>query len=135
MRFMNIPPFRRKIEIPDFEFFVRTRLSQELVLWPEQAISLLGYMGWPNDLGARANAMRILRGGQKEPKIRCQGCVGLMALLFFGIGDKPAIPVPTCRGVQRIYEVVLGCDRPAARSGPQTSDLILYLCSREGELI
>ena len=55
MRFMNIPP---------------TRLSQELVLWPEQAISLLGYMGWPNDLGARANAMRILRGwseGAEDP--------------------------------------------------------------------
>jgi hypothetical protein len=28
MRFMDIPPFERNIEIPDFEFFMRSRLNQ-----------------------------------------------------------------------------------------------------------
>jgi len=42
MRFMDIPPFEQKIEIPDFEFFVRSRLSQAIVIWPEQAFALIG---------------------------------------------------------------------------------------------
>jgi hypothetical protein len=73
MRFISIPPFRRKIEIPDFEFFVRARLSQELVFWPDHAISLLGYMGWPNDPGVRANAMRVLRGWSEGDKTSLPG--------------------------------------------------------------
>jgi hypothetical protein len=47
MRFMSIPPFAGKNEILDFDFFVRSRLNQSIVLWPEQAIPLVGYMGWP----------------------------------------------------------------------------------------
>ena len=62
MRFMDIPRFERKIEIPDFDFFVRSRLSQTTVIWPEQAFSLVGYMGWPNNPDARAESERILRG-------------------------------------------------------------------------
>jgi hypothetical protein len=62
MRFMNIPPFARKIEIRDFDLFVRSRLSQEIVLWPEQAIPLVGYMGWPNDPDGRTASVVILRG-------------------------------------------------------------------------
>ena len=75
MRFMDIPRFGRKIEIPDFDFFVRSRLSQAIVIWPEQAFSLVGYMGWPNDPDARAASVRILRGwsdGSKSvpPRLR-----------------------------------------------------------------
>jgi hypothetical protein len=62
MRFMSIPPFARKIEIPDFDFFVRSRLNQETVIWPEQAIPLVGYMGWPNDPEGRAASLAIMRG-------------------------------------------------------------------------
>jgi len=62
MRFMSIPPFERKIEILDFDFFVRSRLSQEIVIWPEQAFSLLGYMGWPNDPEGRAASATMMRG-------------------------------------------------------------------------
>jgi len=40
VRFMSIPPFGRPIEIPDFDFFVRSRLNQAIVVWPEQAIPL-----------------------------------------------------------------------------------------------
>jgi hypothetical protein len=50
MQFMDIPPFPRKIEILDFASFSGGRLSQQIVLWPKQAIPLVGYMGWPNDL-------------------------------------------------------------------------------------
>jgi hypothetical protein len=62
MRFMSIPPFPRKIEIPDFDFFVRSRLNQTMVLWPEQATPLVGYMGWPNDPDGRAASVAIVRG-------------------------------------------------------------------------
>ena len=53
MRVMEIPGFPRKIEIPDLDNFIRTRLSQTVVMWPEQAIPLLGYMCYPNDLQRR----------------------------------------------------------------------------------
>ena len=62
MRFMSIPPFERTIEIPDFGYFLRSRLSQAIVLWPDQAIPLVGYMGWPNDPERRAASIAILRG-------------------------------------------------------------------------
>jgi hypothetical protein len=61
MRFMSIPPFEREIEILDFDFFIRSRLNQAIVIWPEQAIALVGYMGWPNDPEGRAASVAILR--------------------------------------------------------------------------
>lgn len=61
MRLMNIPPFGRKIEIGDFDLFVRTRLGQAIVLWPEQAIPLVGYMAWPNDPDARDASVQAVR--------------------------------------------------------------------------
>lgn len=54
MRLVSIPRFKRQIEILDFDFFVRTRLNQTIVIWPEEAIPLAGYMAWPNDPEARA---------------------------------------------------------------------------------
>jgi hypothetical protein len=68
MRFMDIPPFEQKIEIPDFEFFVRSRLNQAIVIWPEQAFALIGYMGWPNDPQARAASVDIVRGWPQGSK-------------------------------------------------------------------
>jgi hypothetical protein len=62
MRFMDIPLFEQNIEIPDFEFFVRSRLNQAIVIWPKQAFALIGYMGWPNDPQARAASVAIMRG-------------------------------------------------------------------------
>jgi hypothetical protein len=61
MRFMSIPPFEREVEISDFDFLIRTRLSQAIVLWPEQAIALVGYMGWPNDPEGRAASSALVR--------------------------------------------------------------------------
>ena len=69
MRFMDIPPFPRRIGIPDFDSFLRGRLSQQVVLWPQQAIPLMGYMGWPNDSAGRAEATRILRGWERGAEI------------------------------------------------------------------
>ncbi len=65
MRFMDIRCFERKIEIHDFDYFVRSRLNQAIVIWPEQAFSLVGYMGWPNDPETRAASTAILRGWPK----------------------------------------------------------------------
>jgi hypothetical protein len=61
VRFMSIPPFEREIEILDFDFFVRSRLNQAIVFWPEQAIALVGYMAWPNDPEAREALTSSLR--------------------------------------------------------------------------
>jgi hypothetical protein len=62
MRFMSIPPFEREIEILDFDYFVRSRLGQAIVIWPKQAIQLVGYMGWPNDPEERAKSEAVVRG-------------------------------------------------------------------------
>ena len=54
---MEIPPFPRKLENLDPENLFKARLSETIVHWPEQAIPLIGYMGWPNDLAARDKAL------------------------------------------------------------------------------
>jgi hypothetical protein len=61
MRVMEIPGFPRKIEIPDLHNFIGTRLSQTVVMWPEQAIPLLGYMCYPNDEKEREDFVLTLR--------------------------------------------------------------------------
>jgi len=61
MRVMEIPPFPRKFENHDLENLLRSRLSQTIVLWPDQAIPLLGYMGWPNKPTERDEALRTVR--------------------------------------------------------------------------
>jgi hypothetical protein len=61
MRLLNVPPFPRQMEIPDLEYFLSSRLSESRVMWPCQAIPLLGHMCCPNDAEARENLERILR--------------------------------------------------------------------------
>jgi len=67
MRAMEIPSFPRKIEILDLNELFKTRLSQTVVTWPEQAIPLLGYMCYPNDLAARDALRRTIRSWAEEP--------------------------------------------------------------------
>ena len=62
MRVMDVPPFPSEIEIHDLDNLLRTRLSGKLVMWPNQAIPLLGYMCHPADKAARETLTRILRG-------------------------------------------------------------------------
>jgi hypothetical protein len=71
---MDIPPFPRKAEIPDLEYFLRACLSNTVVMWPDQAIPLLGYMCHPNDEAARNTLMGILRSwpdhaGPRQPPV------------------------------------------------------------------
>ena len=61
MPVMEIPRFRDEIRISDLESFYRFRLSQTTVLWPDQAIPLLGYMCWPNDPAVRGELVLQLR--------------------------------------------------------------------------
>ena len=60
MRVMEIPPFPRTIEIPDLENLLRIRLGNTTVMWPHQAIPLLGYMCHPNDETALDALVRTL---------------------------------------------------------------------------
>lgn len=53
MRVMDIPSFPRPIEILDLDTLFTARLNDEIVLWPHQAIPLVGYMCYPDDEGAR----------------------------------------------------------------------------------
>ena len=62
MPVMEIPPFPRKIEIPETENFLRTRLSETVVMWPAQSLPLLGYMCSPNDEAARDALVQLLSG-------------------------------------------------------------------------
>src|SRR5689334_13567146 len=68
MRIMSIPPFPRVIRIPDDQDFIRTRLSQRVVMWPDQAIPLLGYMCYPNNPEARDGLVRTLQSWPLESK-------------------------------------------------------------------
>jgi hypothetical protein len=61
MRVLEIPPFPRQIKIPNLEYFLRTRLSETVVMWPSQSLPLLGYMCCPNDEAGRDAVVRILR--------------------------------------------------------------------------
>jgi len=54
VRFMSIPPFGRPIEIPDFDFFVRSRLNQAIVVWPQEATPLGSALLRLESGGARA---------------------------------------------------------------------------------
>jgi hypothetical protein len=50
MRTMQIRPFPgSKIQITDLGYLIKERLVRDLVLWPDQALPLVGYMAWPND--------------------------------------------------------------------------------------
>jgi len=46
----------------------KARLSQTVVMWPEQAIPLLGYLCYPNDPAARDALRRTLRSWAEESK-------------------------------------------------------------------
>lgn len=61
MRVLDIPPFPRRIEIPDLEHFLGSRIRETIVLWPNQAVPLLGAMCHPNDGAARETLMGVLR--------------------------------------------------------------------------
>src|SRR5262245_61485041 len=50
MRTMQIRPFPgSKIQITNLGFLLKERLIRDLVLWPDQALPLVGYMAWPSD--------------------------------------------------------------------------------------
>jgi hypothetical protein len=58
---MEIPPFPRKFENLDLGNLFKVRLSKTIVLWPQQAVPLIGYMGWPNDPVRREGSEKIVR--------------------------------------------------------------------------
>jgi hypothetical protein len=50
MRTMQIRPFPgAKMHMTDPGSLIKARLIRDLVLWPDQAVPLVGYMAWPND--------------------------------------------------------------------------------------
>ena len=65
MRIMDIPPFPHPIAIEDQRDLYRFRFSQTVVMWPNQAIPLLGYMCAPNDPQAAAEMRKAVRAWSK----------------------------------------------------------------------
>jgi hypothetical protein len=54
MRTMKIGRFPgERIHITELESLLKSRLLDDVVIWPAQALRLVGYMAWPNDAGAR----------------------------------------------------------------------------------
>src|SRR5262245_65878231 len=50
MRTMQIRPFPgAKMPMTDPGSLIKQRLIHDLVVWPDQAVPLVGYMAWPND--------------------------------------------------------------------------------------
>jgi hypothetical protein len=68
---MEIPPFPRKIEIRNINHFLIIRLSQTTVMWPNQAIPLLGYMCYPNNAEERYALTRTLRSWATQAESGC----------------------------------------------------------------
>jgi hypothetical protein len=66
---MEIPSFPWEMKIPDINYLLRSRLSQTIVRWPNQAISLLGYMCFPNDDEERHALMQTLRSWAMESEL------------------------------------------------------------------
>jgi hypothetical protein len=60
MRFMNIPPLPNCSEITDLRSFYETRLATGRYSIGPTGLRLLGYMGWPNDLAERDNAISVI---------------------------------------------------------------------------
>jgi hypothetical protein len=86
MRFIDIPSFPQPIEITNIEHLLRTRLSQKIVLWPCQGISMLGYMAHPDDPEARLAFMALLRGWSSDSAVVPIG-IRQMHLEWARVGD------------------------------------------------
>ena len=69
MRTMEIPPFPRKFETNNLEHLFKSRLTQKLMLWPEQAIPLAGYAAQPSNAMARGELQDILKGWAGESQV------------------------------------------------------------------
>jgi hypothetical protein len=111
---MEIPPFPHRIEIGNLENFIRTRLSQTAVMWPAQAIALVGYMCWPNDAAARSEVLTMMKNWPNE-------------------GDRASVPrrLPRIQHewlrvadiVHKYWDLVAG-QHQARRGGPSISKAI-----------
>jgi hypothetical protein len=51
---MQIPEFPAPIQFTDLGPLIKERLIDDFVVWPEQAVPLVGYMAWPNDAPVRS---------------------------------------------------------------------------------
>jgi hypothetical protein len=66
MRALQIPSFPgAQIEITDLGSLIKGRLIDDLVVWPDQAVPLVGYMAWPNDAVAHNRWLEAHRGNDK----------------------------------------------------------------------
>jgi hypothetical protein len=63
---MEILPFPEPITITDIEHLMRTRLAQQMMVFPAQGARLLGYMVHPNDGGARGRLIQTVNGWSEK---------------------------------------------------------------------
>jgi hypothetical protein len=52
-------PTAARTEITDLGAFIRGRLVDDTAKWPQQAVGLIGYMAWPNDVAGRTRWLEI----------------------------------------------------------------------------
>jgi len=68
MRTMEIPKFpaSARMQVADLGPFIQSRLLDDVVMWPEQALALVGYMSWPNDPVARRQWLEANRSQDRQ---------------------------------------------------------------------
>jgi hypothetical protein len=70
MRTMQIRPFPGpRNEFKDLGSLIKRRLTDDIVLWPKQAVPLLGYMAWPTDAAAQRIWLKAHRPPLDRPGI------------------------------------------------------------------
>ena len=70
MRYMEISPFPdRPIDLTDLGSFIKQRVIDEVVELPEQALALVSYMAWPNDVAARGRWLDANRAVSDQSEI------------------------------------------------------------------
>ena len=116
MRVLDIPPFPRQIEILDLENFLITRIRETIVMWPSQAVPLLGAMCHPNDEAERDKLKDILRSwadhsGPGRPAV--PGALGRIQTNWLKVAD-----------IFHVYCDLIGGRHQERRGGPSIGKAI-----------
>jgi hypothetical protein len=62
MRIMEIRGFPgAKVQLTDLGWLIKIRLPKDLILWPDQAVPLVGYLAWPSEAEIRARWLNAHR--------------------------------------------------------------------------
>jgi hypothetical protein len=89
MRIMEIRGFPgSKIQLTDLGWLIKIRLTKDLILWPDQAVPLVGYMAWPNAAEVRE---RWLNAHRCDDRAAIKALAGKLKIVQHNIGHASQI--------------------------------------------